>query len=98
MVYAAELDAALTAMRTREIAVVITDLDASQAKLATLLRMLKRENPQLLAIVIAAAADSELVIELINTAQIFRFLSKPVNVRSLKNHLHAALQRYKTPG
>ena len=98
VVYADELDTALTAMRTREIAVVITDLDASQAKLATLLRMLKRENPQLLAIVIAAAADSELVIELINTAQIFRFLSKPVNVRSLKNHLHAALQRYKTPG
>ena len=34
------------------------------------------------------------MIELINEAQIFRFLNKPVNVRLLKKHVHAALQRY----
>ena len=36
------------------------------------------------------------MIELINQAQIFRFLNKPVNVRLLKGHVHAALQRYLT--
>jgi serine/threonine-protein kinase len=33
---------------------------------------------------------------LINQAQIFRFLNKPVNVRLLKGHVEAALQRYLT--
>ena len=36
------------------------------------------------------------VIDLINQAQIFRFLNKPVSVRLLKGHVHAALQRYLT--
>ena len=34
------------------------------------------------------------MIELINQAQIFRFLNKPVNVKLLRGHLHAALARY----
>jgi serine/threonine protein kinase len=94
--YADDVDAALVAMRSREIAVVITDLDASHAKLTTMLKLLKRENPRILTIVVTTASDSELVIELINAAQIFRFLNKPVNVRYLKNHIHAGLQRYLT--
>ena len=45
-------------------------------------KLLKQENPQILTIVVTTASDSELVIELINEAQIFRFLNKPVNVRA----------------
>ena len=44
----------------------------------------------------ARASDSELVIGLINEAQIFRFLNRPVKVNLLKDQLHAALQRYLT--
>ena len=61
-----------------------------------MLKLLKEENPQIMTIVVTTASDSELVIELINQAQIFRFLNKPVNVRLLKGHVHAALQRYLT--
>ena len=46
------------------------------------------------AIIATQASDSELVIELINQAQIFRFLNKPVNVKVLRGHVHAALARY----
>jgi len=59
-----------------------------------MLKLLKQENPQILTIVITAASDSELVIHLINEAQIFRFLNKPVNVKLLKQHVEAALVRY----
>jgi eukaryotic-like serine/threonine-protein kinase len=59
-----------------------------------MLKLLKQENPQILTIVVTAASDSEHVIELINEAQIFRFLNKPVSVKLLKKHVHAALQRY----
>jgi serine/threonine-protein kinase len=61
-----------------------------------MLKLLKQENPQILTIVLTSASDSELVIHLINEAQIFRFLNKPVNVKLLKQHVEAALARYLT--
>ncbi|HEV2008416.1 MAG TPA: protein kinase [Burkholderiales bacterium] len=94
--YAADLDAALAVMQTQEIAVVITDVEAGHEQMTAMLKLLKQENPQIMTIVVTTASDSELVIELINQAQIFRFLNKPVNVRLLKGHVHAALQRYLT--
>lgn len=96
MVYAPDLDAALAIMQAQEIAVVIADVEAGHEQLTAMLKLLKQENPQILAIIVASAADSALVIELINQAQIFRFLDKPINVKLLKEHLHAALQRYLT--
>jgi serine/threonine-protein kinase len=83
-------------MQAREIAVVVTDIESGHEQLTAMLKLLKQENPQILTIVVTTASDSELVIELINEAQIFRFLNKPVNVRVLKQHVQAALQRYLT--
>ena len=94
--YAADLDAALAVMQQHEVAVVITDIEAGYDQVMAMLKILKQENPQILTIVVTTASDSELVIELINQAQIFRFLNKPVNVRLLKGHIEAALQRYLT--
>ncbi len=96
VVYAADVDAALGAMEKQEIAVLISDFEAGDEQLSAMLRLLKQENPQILTILVTAASDSELVIELINQVQIFRFLNKPVNVGLLKRHMHAALQRYLT--
>jgi len=96
VVYAANLEAALAVMQKQEIAVVITDIEAGHDQLTAMLKLLKQENPQILTVVVTKAADSELVIELINEAQIFRFLKKPVTVRLLKGHVYAALQRYLT--
>ncbi len=93
---AANLEAALAAMQSQEIAVVIADVDSGHEQLTAMLKLLKQEDPQILTIVVTTASDSELVIELINEAQIFRFLNKPVNVRLLRGHVHAALQRYLT--
>jgi serine/threonine-protein kinase len=94
--YAADLEAALAVMQSNEVAVVIADVEAGHDQVMAMLKILKQENPQILTIVVTIASDSELVIELINQAQIFRFLNKPVNVRLLKGHVEAALQRYLT--
>jgi eukaryotic-like serine/threonine-protein kinase len=96
VVYAPDAEAALAVMQSREIGVVITDVGAGQGQLTDMLKLLKQENPQILTIVATSASDSELVIELINEAQIFRFLTRPLKVNLLKGHLHAALQRYLT--
>ena len=92
--YANSLDTALSAMQAQEIAVVVADVEAGDEDITGMLKLLKLENPQILTIVLTDASDSELVIHLINEAQIFRFLNKPVNVKQLKQHVEAALARY----
>ena len=42
-------------------------------------------------IVMTEASDSELVIELINQARIFRFLNKPLKLPTLQGHVDAAM-------
>ena len=99
--YAADSSSALHLLQQHEIAVILADVESGQTKLISLLKLLKQENPQILTIIVTKAADSELVIELINQAQVFRILSKPLSVGLLKSQLQAALQRYlaykKTP-
>jgi eukaryotic-like serine/threonine-protein kinase len=92
--YATDLDGALDAMQEHEIAVVVTDVEAEHEELTTMLKLLKQENPQILTIVITKTSDADMIVELINQAQLFRFLNKPVQVGLLKKHMHTALQRY----
>jgi len=94
--YAPDLDAAIAVMQEQEVAVVVADVGTGNADVTAMIKLLKRKNPQILSIVLTAASDSDLVIELINQAQIFRFLNKPVKVKVLKSHLHAALAQYIT--
>ena len=54
-------------------------------------RCSRANSPRSSSIVLTEASDSELVIELINQAQIFRFINKPVNPELLRQHAQAAL-------
>ena len=92
--YAANLESAIALMQEHEIAVVLADVGAGNEDVAAMIKLLKQENPQILTIVLTAASDSDLMIDMINQAQIFRFLNKPVKVNLLKKHLHAALAHY----
>ncbi len=92
--YAADPDAALAALQAEEIAVVLADIEAGHEETTAMLKLLKQVNPQILAIALTGAADAELVIQLINEAQIFRFVTKPVDVKALKQHVQAAFVRY----
>ena len=49
---------------------------------------------QILVLVLTSASDSELVIHLINEAQIYRFLNKPVNLSLMQQYLHSAIGRH----
>jgi DNA-binding NtrC family response regulator len=63
--------------------------------MTTLLKLLKQEQPQMLAIVATGASDSELLIELINQAQIYRLLNKPPPLPVLKEHIESAMTRHR---
>jgi serine/threonine-protein kinase len=96
VVHAVDTESALLMLKKHEIALVVADVVSSQNKLTSMLKLLKQEYPQILTIVATKAKDAELVIELINQAQVFRILHKPINVPTLKAQVHAALQRYLT--
>ncbi len=96
-VYQAQhLDEGLSQLETRETALIIADLVKGSDEIIATFKLLKQAHPEILVIVLAEASDSELVIELINQAQIFRFINKPLNPELLKQHAQAALTRYQS--
>jgi serine/threonine-protein kinase len=92
---AATAEDAVRMLETEEVALIVADLAAGQDALVALFEHLKARRPEILSILVTESSDSELVIELINQAQIFRFLNKPVQVRQLRVHVEAALERYR---
>ena len=50
-----------------------------------MLKLLKQEYPKILSIVATKAKDADLVIDLINQAQVFRILNKPINVGTVES-------------
>jgi serine/threonine protein kinase/response regulator RpfG family c-di-GMP phosphodiesterase len=94
VVHAPSIADALAMMQTSEVAVIVADIGDGQGEDTATFKLLKQEHPEILSIVLTDASDSELVIDLINQAQIFRFLNKPVNMKLLKGHVQAALAKY----
>ena len=96
VLHAQNIDRALAILGEQEIAVIVADLDKSDEKAVAAIKLLKQDHPEILVIVMTEASDSEMVIELINQAQVFRFLTKPLNLKLLQQHVHAALARYQS--
>jgi serine/threonine-protein kinase len=88
------IDAALAELEGREIAVMVVDMDHDPDGVRALLAALKRTWPQILAIAVTTAADADQLIDLINEAQAYRFVSRPVDFARLGTHLDGALNRY----
>jgi response regulator RpfG family c-di-GMP phosphodiesterase/tRNA A-37 threonylcarbamoyl transferase component Bud32 len=96
VMHAQDIDRALAILGEQEVAVIVADLDKSDKKAVAAIKLLKQDHPEILVIVMTEASDSEMVIELINQAQVFRFLTKPLNLKLLQQHVHAALARYQS--
>ncbi len=85
---------AVKTLESEEIALIIADLSVGQDGLVTLFKLLKEEHPEILSILVTETSDSELVIDLINQAQIHRFLNKPIHIGQLRSHVQSALRKY----
>lgn len=93
---APDFDRAVAVLETHETALIIADIARRGEESLAAFKVLKHERPEILVIVLTESSDSELVIELINQAQIFRFINKPVSLDMLKQHAQAALTRYQS--
>jgi serine/threonine-protein kinase len=93
---ARNLEEAVTLLHDREVAVMVADMDANPPQTKALLHLIKQEYPQILTIAVTQTIDAEMLIELINEAQVHRFIGKPVSLQQLRQHVDAALNRYHT--
>jgi serine/threonine-protein kinase len=85
---------AAKALAANEIAAIVADMGAGMDGLVALFKQVKAKRPGVLTILLADEPDSELGIELINKAHIFRFLPKPVSAKDLRHQVAEALRRY----
>jgi eukaryotic-like serine/threonine-protein kinase len=94
VLHASDLAGALQALQDEKIGVLVADIEDSQHSHQTFFKLLKQEHPEIVTIAMTEASDSELVIELINQARIFRFLNKPLKLPTLLGHVDAAMAMF----
>jgi DNA-binding NtrC family response regulator len=93
--WAATLDSAFEIIERERVGVVISDVKLGGTDITLALKTLKRHAPHLLTVVLAWFHDTKQLIELINQAQIYRFLPKPVRPHMLETAVDSAMVRYR---
>ncbi|ANO50771.1 TonB family protein [Woeseia oceani] len=102
--HAATAQQALDALAAHPIGVLVTDAAITGGKIELLTQKLRLSQPRLVAIVAGRRDDGEMLMDLINRGQVYRFLLKPVSPgrarlaveASVKHHLEAADAAFKS--
>ena len=92
---AQSLDEAVAALERHPIGVMLTDTAVDETQIATLTTTLKRHVPELVTIVASTRSDAQLLIDLINYGQIFRFLLKPLHGGQCRLSIESAVQKHR---
>jgi two-component system response regulator PhcR len=89
-------DAAIAVLREygAEIAVLVTDFRMPGRDGDDLLRQVAQEYPQIVRILVTAYADKDMLLQTVNTGDIFRILEKPLRTESVREVLKLAIARY----
>jgi serine/threonine-protein kinase len=92
---ATSVSEALALLETRNIGVIVAEARVGSQDTGPLLRALKQQYPSITTVMLTKAADSELVVKLINQVQIFRFATKPIRTGALQLAVSAAMKEHK---
>lgn len=85
---------ALDAMAIQPPAVLVTDLHLPEGDISDALRLLKARQPELVVVVVTAFRDTSHLIRLINQAQVYRVLPRPVSRTMLLRSIDSALTHH----
>jgi serine/threonine-protein kinase len=88
------VSAALTALERHDIGVIVTDSHVGDANMASFLRAVKQHHPAITTVMLTRSSDAEEVIRLINRAQIFRFVTKPMRRSVFKLAVLGAMREH----
>jgi serine/threonine-protein kinase len=94
IVWASDAQHAMEELAKQDVSVVVSDLMLGETNVGYILKTIKQLNPQTQCIVVTSFNDTSHLIELINQAQITRFLPKPVSKGVLARNLESMLERF----
>ncbi len=94
IIRAADVQHALQVLAQQEVAVVVADLTLGHESAAAVLKAIKRFNPRTQSVVVTSLTDTGRLVDLINQAQISRYLPKPLLRSLLARNLEYVLQRF----
>ena len=94
IIWASDAQHAMEELAKQDVSVVVSDLMLGETNVGYILKTIKQLNPQTQCIVVTSFSDTSRLIELINQAQITRFLPKPVNKGILARNLETMLERF----
>ncbi|MCH9829830.1 MAG: response regulator [Gammaproteobacteria bacterium] len=93
---AASLDEGFECLARHDVAVLISELFVNGEALTGALQMLKAQHPEVVTLVLTSFRDVSTLVGLINGAQVYRFLPKPLRKGPLSMSLQSALNHRQT--
>lgn len=94
VVWRQSVQGALQVLAHKKVAILITELSLGNEDLSAMVKTLKQEHPDLLTIILTCFKDTSRLVELINQAQVFRYLPKPLRKGLLTKSIESTLVRY----
>lgn len=94
VIWAADLQHATEILAHQDIAVVVSDLVLNGNNVSYLIKTIKQYNPRTQSMVVTSFNDTSRLIELINQAQIARYLPKPLRMNMLARNLEYLIERF----
>ena len=81
-------------VREHKVGVLVTDAAMAAAEMEAITQRLRKSSPRLVAIVAGRRDDGELLMDLINRGQVYRFLLKPVSPGRARLAIEASVKRH----
>lgn len=94
IVWASDAQHAMEELAKQDVSVVVSDLMLGDTNVSYILKTIKQLNPQTQCVVVTSFNDTARLIELINQAQISRYLPKPLSKGMLARNLEYMLERF----
>ncbi|MDP2226699.1 MAG: response regulator [Moraxellaceae bacterium] len=85
---------ALQVLASQPVAILVTELSLGDEDLSAMIKQLKQERPELLTLILTCFKDTSRLVDLINQAQVFRYLPKPVRKGMLGRSIESTIARY----
>lgn len=94
VLWSQDINSALNILTSKPIAIMVTELSLGDVDLSAMIKTLKQEHPELLTIILTNFKDTARLVELINQAQVYRYLPKPVRRGLLGRSIESSIARY----
>lgn len=88
---AAGYETALDVLEREDVSVIVSDVMVGKQDVTQLIKLLKKEYPLIVSVVVTRFNDANMTVGLINQGQIFRYLGKPLHGGQLRASIEASL-------